>query len=145
MYWPLFSCRETETTLLSSQLFEAKNTCFVSIHLKIIVFDTIIDLKFPRSIFSFTVKCGGIHCKKKGVLRNGKKVLAFATSSEPSQTVYYILINHYINLHIYPKYPFFKGLLDVFPIRSLSVSFFEPSRFHFLPLSNHAAHTTDVL
>ena len=73
------------------------------------------------------------HCKKKGVLRNGKNVLAFATSSEPSQTVYYILINHYINLHIYPKYPFFKGLLDVFPIRSLSVSFFEPSRFHFLP------------
>ena len=71
--------------------------------------------------------------KNKGVLRNGKKVLAFATSSKPSQTVYYILINHSINLHIYLQNPFFKGLLDVFPIRSLFVSFFEPSRFHFLP------------
>ena len=29
-----------------------------------------------------------VHWKKKVVLRNGKKVLAFATSSEPSQTVY---------------------------------------------------------
>ena len=63
---------------------------------------------------------------------NGKKVLAFATSSEPSQTVYYILINHSITLPKYPKYPFFKGLLDVFPMHSLFVSFFEPSRFHFL-------------
>ena len=71
--------------------------------------------------------------KNKGVLGNGKKVLAFATSSKPSQTVYYILINHSINLHIYPQYPFFRGLLDVFPIRSLFASFFEPSRFHFLP------------
>ena len=66
---------------------------------------------------------------KKGVLKKGKKVSAFATSSKPSQTVYYILIN----LHIYPKYPFFKGSLDVFPIRSLFASFFEPPRFHFLP------------
>ena len=29
-----------------------------------------------------------VHCKKKGAVMNGKTVLAFATTSEPSPTVY---------------------------------------------------------
>ena len=89
-------------------------------------------IRCSRFISPYFLQCK-LHYKKR-CFKKRKKVLAFPTSSKPFQIVYYILIHHSIKLHIYPQISLLQGfIIDVFPIRSLFASFFEPSRFHFLP------------